>query len=110
MDVRELAAELEGVLAPQVRDVVLKIGGRVLEIDGTATPAAQRGKSAADFDVRKPTSSHDAGVEGIVLAIGEFAGVRLSQGELKEVATEPGCIDQAGRGGPYPVSSNRVRL
>jgi hypothetical protein len=40
VDVRELTPELEGVLAPQVRDVILKIGSRVLEIYGPATPAA----------------------------------------------------------------------
>src|SRR5207245_4709049 len=63
MDVRELASELEGMLAMQVGDVVLKVGSRVLEVYGTATPAAQRGKSAADFDIRKSTSNRISGVE-----------------------------------------------
>jgi len=44
IDVRELAAELEAVPAPQIRDAVLKIGNRVLELRGTAAPTTMGAK------------------------------------------------------------------
>src|SRR4029077_18887605 len=106
IDVRKLDAELEGVLAPQPRDAVLKIGIRILEIDGTAAPTAQRSKRpGCDLHIRKATGSRDAGVKRIVLAICDLAGVKLSQREVKEVVAKAGFVHQAGRCGPNPTGA-----
>ena len=67
LDVRVLDAELEGVLARQIRDTVLKIVIRVGELDWDGHANLPRGRKTSDGDSRKPTHTRDARVEGVVL-------------------------------------------
>src|SRR5262249_27200195 len=80
VDVRELAAELQAVLASQIREIVLEVKNRVAKPGRTAAPTAQNlpGKTG-NLGTRKPTRGRDAGVEGIVFAIGEKVVVVGSQ-------------------------------
>src|SRR5439155_17308179 len=104
VNVREFAAELESVLAPQIREIVLEIENRVVEPSGTAAPTAQNlsGKTG-NLDIREPTGARDAGVEGIVLAIGEEVGVVGSQGKVQVIDAKPEVVEQPRAGGPIPI-------
>ncbi len=79
LDVRELAAELQAVLAQQVGDTVLTIVKRIGSVlHGTAIPTAQQAITLTKIlqsDSRKSTVSGDACVEGVALAIREDIGV-----------------------------------
>src|SRR5262249_463677 len=109
VDVRELAAKLEAVLAPQIREIVRKIENRVGEPTGTAHPTAQNlpGKTG-NIEIREPTRARDAGVEGIVLAIGEFAGVVRNQVKVQVVEAKAEVVQQAGAGSPNPIRRDRI--
>src|SRR5207245_8005612 len=104
-----LGAKLEAVLASQIREIVRKIENRVVQLNGTAHPTAKNlaGKTA-NIDHREPTCARDAGVEGIVLAIGEFAGVVNNKAKVDVVEAEPEVVQQAGTGGPNPVRGDRI--
>src|SRR5438128_1856149 len=110
VDVRKLAAELESVFAPQIREIVLKIENRVAELNGTATPTAQNlpGKTG-NLDIREPTRARDAGVERIVFAIGEEVGVVGSQGKVQVIEAKPEVVQEPRAGGPNPVRGDRIR-
>src|SRR3989442_13132597 len=109
VDVRKLAAELESVFAPQIREIVLKIENRVAELNGTATPTAQNlpGKTG-NLDIREPTRARDAGVEGIVLAIGEEVGVVGNQAKVQVIEAKPEVVQELRAGGPNPVRGDRI--
>ena len=77
LDMRELAANLEAVLAPQIRNVILKIIKRVGAVRrGTVMPGANAGaargcEKTRNVDIRQPTHSRHARVEGVALTTGE---------------------------------------
>src|SRR5207245_3527807 len=104
-----LGAKLEAVLASQIREIVRKIENRVVQLNGTAHPTAKNlpGKTG-NIDHREPTCARDAGVEGIVLTIGEFAGVVNNKAKVDVVEAEPEVVQQAGTGGPNPVRGDRI--
>src|SRR5207245_11070293 len=103
VNVREFAAELESVLAPQIREIVLEIENRVVEPSGTAAPTAQNlpGKTG-NLDTREPTRARDAGVEGIVIAIGEEVGVIGSQCNVLVSEAKPQVVQETKAGGANP--------
>src|SRR5207248_2386551 len=76
LDVRVLTAELEGVLASQIRDAVREIVERVGAIfHGTAAPTADLSTETGDGDGWKAAVIRDARVEGVALPIGERVAV-----------------------------------
>src|SRR5262249_52932718 len=109
VDVREFAAELEAVLAPQIREIVLKVENRVVEVGGTAHPTAHNlpGKTG-NIEIREPPCARDAGVEGIVLAIDEAVGVVGNQSKVQVVEAKPEVIQELRAGGPNPVRGDRI--
>src|SRR5437867_1298348 len=105
VDVSKLAAELESVLTPQIREVVRKIENRVAELSGTATPTAQRTTNTitGNVDAGKASRTRDAGVEGVVLAIGEEVRVVGNQTKVNVGEAKVKIVQHAGTGGPNPV-------
>src|SRR5215471_3291751 len=93
----------------QIREVVLKVVKRSVEPRGTVTPAAQGSGKTGDGDRRKPAHTRDAGVERVVLAVGEEAGIVGDQGEVNLVVAKSEFVDDAGVRDINPVAGNRVR-
>src|SRR5205823_9191415 len=98
------------MLAPQRRQIVLKIENRVGKLNGTPTPTAHNlpGKTG-NLEIRKPTRARDAGVEGIVFAIGKEVGVVGSQAKVQVIEAKPEVVQEPRAGGPNPVRGDRIR-
>ncbi len=113
VDVRDLAAELPGVLAHQIRDTVLKVVIGVAPAVGTVMPGTQFLKTH-NVDIRQPTKSRYARVDGVARpaseprAVGESAAVVGSKGGGYPVEAKPGIVHQTGIRGPNPVVAGRV--
>ena len=108
LDAREAAAEFEGVLAPQVREIVLIIVKRVGEAIGTVCRSADVSKRG-NTDFRQAARRPHARVEGVSLAIGKNIVVVGELKEVNEVPAKTGFVHHAGIGGPNPVADNRPR-
>src|SRR5215831_7167936 len=111
VDVSELSAELEAVLAPQVGEIVLKIENGVVVLLGAATPTTQItiAKTGADVDGRKASRTRDAGIEGIALTIGEKIGIVGNEGLVRVAEAKAKVVQHSGAGGPNPVRSDGIR-
>ena len=96
-DVREATAELEGVLAPQIRETVSKIVIRVDEAARTVRPLTDKRKRG-NADVRQTTHSRDACVDGIACAtskptaIGEDIAVADALIKVNVVVAKAGLV------------------
>ncbi len=108
VDGRELNTEPEGVLAHQIRDIVLIIEIMVGPVLGTVMPTAQLLKTR-HIDIRQPTKLRHARVDGEASAIGLYGAIVGQKVEPNAVVAKPGIVHQAGTGSPNPVSADRVR-
>ena len=102
LHVRELAAELEGVLALQIRNrllnIVIGVGRKIL---GTVCGRAERSKPK-NIDIRK-ASHRRARVKDVTLAIGERVDVEVDKLEVHAVVTEAQFVHPAGIGSVNPA-------
>src|SRR5262249_46375178 len=91
-------------------EIVLEIKNRVAVLRGTVMPTAQDTiTKTGDVDARKASGTRDAGVERIILAIGEEVGVVGKQGIGRVIKAKAEVVQQAGAGGPNPVRGDRIR-
>src|SRR5579864_3712583 len=114
LDVGELAAELEGVLALQNRDAVLEIiirvGGKILgTIVGRAQDRRARVTKTTDNQIRHAARQRIryASVDGVALTIGWNVHVEIDEVKRYTVVAHAHLVHYAGAGGVDPAGGIR---
>lgn len=103
----DLDAELEGVLAHQIREAVLAIEVRSVKVIGPIVPGTQFFKTRK-LNIRQPSRTRDARVYRVARAIGNYAGVGGEEIKKDLVVAKPHFIQDAGIGSPIPAAGSRV--